>query len=194
MILHARCIIIIGNNYIKENIMTSKEVVKRTLHFQTPDRYAFDFPVPYGSDFFHTGLDPSPDARPPNGLDDWGCLWECFGTTQLGEVKDSPLKDWDDFDKLNIPEIGRDDAFKHVRTVGERAGDKYIIANIMSMYERVHFVRGLENTWCDIIDAPDKLRMFVGLLADMNIETINGYKGFGIDGVIFVMTGDFRTV
>jgi len=155
------------------------------LYFQTPERYAFDFPDPYGSDIHNTGLDPSPDARPSSGLDDWGCLWENFGTSLLGEVKDSPLKDWKDFDKLIIPEIGRDNAYKHIRTVKEKAGDKYVLANIMSMYERVHFVRGLENTWCDIIDAPDKLRMFIGVLADMNIEIIKGYEGYGIDGVIF---------
>ena len=165
--------------------MTSKEAVKRTLYFQTPDRYAFDFPEPYGSDFFNTGIDPSPDARPSRGVDDWGCVWECLGFSQLGEVKDSPLKDWDDFSTLTIPKIHRKDAFKNIRAAKENAGDKYILANVISMYERVHFVRGLENTWCDIIDAPDKLRMFVGLLADMNIEIINGYKGHGIDGTIF---------
>jgi len=165
--------------------MTSREVVKRTLSFQGPDRYAFDFPEPFGSDFYFTGIDPSPDARPRQGLDDWGCLWECLGTTQLGEVKDSPLKDWKNFDKLTVPVVGRDDAFKNVRTAKENAGDKYILGNIMSMYERVHFVRGLENTWCDIIDQPNNLKMFVGMLADINIEILDGYKGHGLDGVIF---------
>ena len=165
--------------------MTSREVVKRTLSFQSPDRYAYDFPEPFGSDFYNTGIDPSPDARPRQGLDDWGCLWECLGNTQLGEVKDSPLKDWKDFDKLTVPVVGRDDAFKNIRKAKENAGDKYILANIMSMYERVHFVRGLENTWCDTIDEPDNLKMFVGLLADINIEILDGYKGHGLDGVIF---------
>ena len=165
--------------------MTSREVVKRTINFETPDRYAFDFPEPYGSDFYLTGVDPSPDARPREGVDDWGCVWECLGTTQLGEVKESPLKDWKDFDKLTIPDIGRDDAFKHIRKVKDNAGDKYVLGNIMSMYERVHFVRGLENTWCDIIDEPDNLKMFVNKLADMNIEIIDGYKGHGIDGIMF---------
>jgi len=165
--------------------MTSREVVKRTIDFQTPDRYAYDFPEPFGSDFYMTGINPSPDRRPSNGLDDWGCLWENLGTTQLGEVKESPLKDWDDFDKLTIPVIDHDKAFIDARKAKEYSGDKYILGNIMSMYERVHFVRGLENTWCDIVDAPDKLRMFVGVLADINIEILNGYKGSEIDGVIF---------
>jgi hypothetical protein len=163
--------------------MTGRENVKRTLYFETPERYAFDFPEPYGTDFLTTGIDPSPDRRPPNGADDWGCVWECLGSTNLGEVKDSPLKDWKDFDKLTIPEV-KDSAFDSVRKAKREAGDKYILGNIISIYERLHFVRGLENTWCDIIEEPDNLKMFVGLLADINIKIIKEYAKLGVDGVI----------
>ena len=165
--------------------MTSKEIVKKSLHFDNPERYAYDFPEPYGSDFYSTGLNPSPDQRPRDGLDLWGCLWESFGNTQLGEVKDSPLKDWKDFDKLTIPSLDMDGAWDHANVAREKAGDKYLLGNMLSIYERVHFVRGLENTWCDILQEVDNLKMFVNLLADMNIEIIDRFSKLGIDGVIF---------
>ena len=164
--------------------MTSREIVRKTLRFESPNRYAYDFPDPYGSDFYVTGLNPSPDQRPRQGLDFWGCLWESFGNTQLGEVKDSPLKDWDDFDKLTIPSLDMDGAWDQVNVAKEAAGDKYILANMGSIYERVHFVRGMENTWCDTIQEPDNLKKFVNLLADMNIEMIHRYAKLGVDGVI----------
>jgi hypothetical protein len=47
--------------------MTSREVVRASLYFKTPFRYAFDFPEKYGSDFFNCGMDPSPDGRMSNG-------------------------------------------------------------------------------------------------------------------------------
>jgi len=164
--------------------MTSREIVKRTLRFETPSRYAFDFPEPFGSDFYTTGLNPSPDWRPRSGLDYWGCLWEGFDYTFLGEVKDSPLKDWADFDKLTIPSIDMEGAWDNPRGAKAAAGDKYILGDVLSLYERVHFVRGLENTWCDILAEPDNLKMFVNLLADMNIEIIQRYAALGIDGII----------
>ena len=163
--------------------MTGKEVVRKTLRFETPNRYALNLPESYGSDFYWTGLDPSPDWRPRNGLDYWGCLWEGFDYTNLGEVKDSPLKDWDDFHNLNIPSLDMEGAWDAPSAVKAIASDKYILGNIMSIYERVHFVRGLENTWCDILTEPDNLKMFVNLLADMNIEIIRRYAKLGIDGV-----------
>ena len=164
--------------------MTSRDVVKKTLNFETPDRYAYSFPEPYGSDIYSTGMNPCPDQRPRNGYDLWGCLWECFNNTMLGEVKESPLKDWKDFEKLTIPTIDLEGAWDSIYTAREAAGDKYLLGNMISIYERVHFVRGLENTWCDIIEEPDNLKMFVNLLADMNIEIIHRYSKLGIDGVI----------
>jgi hypothetical protein len=34
----------------------------------------------------------------------------------------------------------------------------------ISIYERVHFLRGLENTWMDIYDAPDMLCRLIDIL------------------------------
>jgi len=152
---------------------------------QTPDRYAKNFPEPFGSDFVWTNLTPSPDRRPRKGVDDWGCEWDNIGEMQLGEVKDSPLKDWDDFGKLPIPDISAPEKWANVNDARAGAGDKYIHGGLISMYERVHFVRGLENVWCDIRECPDNLRMFVGLIADLNVAIIGEYAKHDIDSVFF---------
>ena len=165
-------------------MMTSRDVVRRTIRFQTPDRLAYEFPDEFGSDFYRTYLHPSPDGRPSKGVDDWGCVWENLGKTNLGEVKDSPLKDWKDFKKLPIPDINREEIWEPVKKAKESAGDKYILGNVSSIFERVHFVRGFENTCCDIIENPDNLKMFVNLLADMNIKIIERYAALGVDGII----------
>jgi len=169
--------------------MTSRETVKKSLYFQTPERYAHDFPEPYGTDFYSTGLSPSPDDRPSKGIDAWGCVWECLGKTALGEVKDSPLKDWKDFDKLQKPDIGNEAAWEYVKSAKAAAGDKYIIGYLVSIYERVHFIRGLENTWCDIIEDKDNLLTLIDLIVEMNVKIIKRYVGYGVDGIM--MTDDW---
>jgi uroporphyrinogen decarboxylase len=47
----------------------------------------------------------------------------------------------------------------------------------------VHFLRGLENTWMDIYDEPEKLGALIDLLADMDIALIEKYAENGVDAI-----------
>jgi hypothetical protein len=165
--------------------LTSKEIVSRTIRFQGAERLPYDFPEKYGSDFYWTGMSPSPDDRPRKGVDEWGAVWDNIGNMSLGEVKDFPLKDWKDFDKLNIPDINKPSRWKHLENIREQAGDKFILANGITLYERVHFVRGLENTWMDIYDHPDELGKLIDFLVEMSISAIKKFAALGVDGYIF---------
>lgn len=128
--------------------MTSREIVRRAILFQRPERLAFDLPDPYGTDFAHVGINPSPDARPKgrHSVDEWGAVWDNIGVCNLGEVKDFPLKDWKDFDKLHVPDIRDLNRWGALPAARDKAGDKFLLASGISIYERVHFIRGLENT------------------------------------------------
>lgn len=167
--------------------MTSREVVRRTILFEGPERLPYDFPEKYGSDFARTGMDPSPDGRPPNGngIDEWGAVWENIGVSQLGEVKKVPLEDWDDFDRLQIPDIRKPERWEKLKGARERAGDKFLLAGGISLYERIHFIRGLENTWADIYEHPDELRQLLDILVDMNLYAVERYADAGVDGLIW---------
>ena len=57
-------------------MMTPREVVTRTIRFQTPDRLGHDFVDLYENDFVYVACDPWVDARPPSGPDQWGRLGE----------------------------------------------------------------------------------------------------------------------
>lgn len=166
-------------------MMTSRELVARALRFEGIDRLPHDFPEPYGTDFAWVGMDPSPDARPPKGVDEWGAVWDNIGVSQLGEVQEFPLKDWADFPKLSIPDIREPRRWQSLVGARERAGDKFLLGSGISIYERVHFIRGLENTWADIYEAPDKLRELLDILVDMNLVAIERYAAAGVDGFIF---------
>ena len=166
-------------------MMKSREIVRRTIQFDGAERLPYDFPEPYGTDFAHVGMTPSPDARPSKGIDEWGAVWENIGVCSLGEVKDFPLKNWNDFHMLKIPDITAEHRWSAVGDARERAGDKFLLANGISIYERVHFIRGLENTWIDIFDNADRLADLLDILVDMNIYAIKRYAEAGADGYIF---------
>ncbi len=170
--------------------MTSKEIVKRTVKFEYPERVARSIPPEFGNDFGGIGMNPSVDARPrTKGIknDEWGAVWENIGICKMGEVKSCPLENWNDWDKLNIPDVDAPHRWKDAerQSVENARSDKFIIAGGISLYERIHFIRGLENTWMDIYLEPANLKMLIALLVDMNLKAIEHYKMLGADGYMF---------
>jgi hypothetical protein len=165
--------------------MNSRALVARTIRFQCPERLPFDFPAKYGSDFVWVGMSPSPDERPPSGVDEWGAVWENIGASILGEVKDFPLKDWKDFAELHVPDADEPRRWEKLKGIRERAGDKFMLASGLSIYERLHFIRGLHNTWTDIYDAPEQLGKLIDILVEQNLVAIQRSAELGADGFIF---------
>ncbi|NLB96137.1 MAG: hypothetical protein GX785_10550 [Armatimonadetes bacterium] len=165
--------------------MSGREVVIRTVKFQRPGRLARDFPTPYGSDFAGVGMSPSPDARPRSGKDEWGAMWRNIGVSNLGEVAEPALKEWADFDRLPIPDITEARRWTHLEGARERAGDRFLMGSGISLYERAHFIRGLENLWADIYEHPDELRRLLDILVEMNLYAIQRYAKADVDGFMF---------
>jgi Uroporphyrinogen-III decarboxylase len=167
--------------------MTSKELVRNTLRFKNTGRRPHDFPESCGraNDFHHAGIWPSPDSRRSSGVDEWGCVWKNCGCSILGEVERSPLTDWKDFDKLAIPDILAPHRWENVANLRKDAGDKYALCASVSIYERAHFLRGLQNLWADIHENPSELCALVDILADMSVAAIRKYAECGADGIIF---------
>ena len=170
--------------------MTSKEIIKRTIKFEYPERVARSNPRVELNDFDGTAMSPSVDARPREkgiSLDEWGAVWENIGICKLGEVKDYPLKDWSDWDKLQIPDV--DDpkrwATAEKKAAALKKSEKFVMSGGISLYERIHFIRGLENTWMDIYLEPENLKKLINLLVDMNLKAIEHYKELGADGYMW---------
>ena len=164
--------------------MTSREIVKRTLLFQGAERIPYDLPEPYGSDFFSIELDPSPDSRPASGTDEWGAVWANVGETQLGQVKEFPLKSWNAVDSLRIPDVLDERRWKNVAGIRERAAGRFILAKGISLYERIHFLRGMDATWIDIHESPAELKSLIGILLEMNFRALERFAREGADGYL----------
>ena len=85
------------------------------------------------------------------------------------------LKDWTEWDTLSIPDIQDPKRWETLAQARDQAGDKFLIGSGISLYERVHFLRGLEDTWVDIHTAPAELGRLIDVLVDMNLYAIRGF-------------------
>ncbi|MDR1948175.1 MAG: hypothetical protein LBQ38_02175 [Spirochaetaceae bacterium] len=158
--------------------MNSKERVLRTLEFKNPDRipltiwvlpaarmhygekidellarYEFDFGGTAGP--FDHGFTPE-YYIPGSYTDPWGCVWTIRQAGIIGEVKDNILADdeklasykgpadffvkWWNEEKANIDAI----------LAEQRRAGKFITGGWLSLFERMQFLRGTENLYCDI--------------------------------------------
>lgn len=168
--------------------MTSRECVIKTIKFKTPERLAYKLPDEFGSDIYFHELTHSPDYRPVNKktfIDEWGAVWENIGVSKLGEVKDYPLKSWDDFGKLNIPNIKEPHRWENINSIRACAGDIFLLGQGISLYERIHFLRGLENTWIDIYTNRNELEKLIDILVDMNLYILERYAQAHFDGILW---------
>ncbi len=166
--------------------MNKKDIVINTIKFKGAERMPMDLGLTdVGTDIYAYYLPGNPDARPKNGTDEWGAVWENIGISNLGQVKEFPLKSWDDFERLKIPDIREPWRYKGLMDIRNSAGDKFLLGNGVSLYERIHFIRGLENAWMDIYDNEKELRKLMDILVDMDIYLIQQYAKAGFNGFIW---------
>ena len=76
--------------------------------------------------------------------------------------------------------------WEKMKTARTLAGNRYLMSHVCSIYERLYFLRGLENFWCDIIEETPKVEELLGIIVERNIQAINRYADFGTDGIMIV--------
>ncbi|MHC4871885.1 MAG: uroporphyrinogen decarboxylase family protein [Planctomycetota bacterium] len=167
--------------------MTGREIIKKTIEFDSPERIGLVLDQKYCSDIGFCSMNPHVDNRPSNTYDEWGAYWENIGLCNLGEVKEPALKSWDDFDNLKIPDVLEEKRWGKLPEIIKkwREQNVFLIGNGMSLYERPHFLRSLEGLWTDIYTNPDELEKLLDLMVDINLKAIKKYSDLDYDGYMF---------
>ncbi len=141
--------------------MTSREIVRRAVEFDTPER----LPVIFGSlglnDTWGVGCKVSEGFEPVcAGADEWGCVWEkpgeASGVVNMGQPKGHPLTDWSMLDEINFPDPTDDSRWDQMDAALADAGDKYVrIGCGFTFFERMHYLRGFEQLLVDMHTDPE---------------------------------------
>jgi len=157
---------------------TSREVMKRAILFQHPDRIPNAWnTLPWADEHYPDEVRklraefpadiqgaPSPYRRSPRikgdaykagtYVDEWGCVFENLLDGVIGEVKQPLINDLSDYDQLippydTLPE-DYEKAFALIRKAHEST-DRMLNANCCPrLWERYQFIRGTENAMMDV--------------------------------------------
>lgn len=193
--------------------MDSRERVIRTLEFKHPDRLPVDlWTLPatflrYGKEMddllekyerditmIMGPLDIPSDPRSyeiGTHTDDWGCVWNKLQAGMIGEVK-KPV--FDTFERITSyrppvekfksewqkyrPELNR-------KLSGFRSKGQFILGGWTSIFERMQFLRGTENLYCDLAEQSDELCKLAEIVMEYYREYLNAWLEADIDGTIF---------
>lgn len=169
--------------------MTSKEIVRRAVKFQGPERIPRDLPEPCGTDFLYVGIEPDPNWKPKvEGEDEWGCIWQklsCDNKT-MGQVKIHPLLD--DYAKLDnyiFPNYDLPARYEKIkRDIMENGNQKFVLAGIpLSLIHRLEYLRGHIEAFTDPYEHPKELSHLLDIMTDITIQSVHRLSSMGVDGI-----------
>ncbi len=215
-----------GNGARVEDMMTSRERVRRTLRFEKPDRvprdlwlipavemfrlpelnaltgrFPLDFafpngcrawnvlpeaPPPEGSFIFRYGDSKRGKGRPyvGNFVDAWGCGFEAAELGVFGEVKNPPLAEWSALDHFSPPWEILEGGNWHVVNRFCAATDKFVVSPpIVSVFERMQFIRGTEALLMDLGYGVKELLKLRDMIHEFNLKALEHWCNTDVDGV-----------
>jgi uroporphyrinogen decarboxylase len=157
--------------------MNSKERVIRTLKFDKPDRipiHLWTLPTTwdkygdslgnllkkYGQDMvkadYHDPIVSADIFKPGEYKDGWGCVWKNIQKGMMGEVKTFPLADYRNIKNYKAPVNLLDKGWENVDNSIKENRDKFTFGGVIKIFERMQFIRGIENLYIDIMEESDE--------------------------------------
>jgi len=155
--------------------MTPREIVRRSVHFQTPERKAY-----YCSRF---GMNDTVNVfdffrKDKDGFDPWGIQWDIAddeNVATIGIPKTPPLEDESEIWKIKIPDpkLFAGMVKENISKLGREDKDKYrIVYTSSGIWERVQYFRGMERIMCDMIENPALVHRLLGMCTDFWVSFI----------------------
>lgn len=193
--------------------MNSRERVLAALEFRTPDRIPRDVWVlpaakmEYGERLEKLLADSDLDIASFTGpfdhgftpeyyqmgkyKDPWGSVWSNINPGIIGEVKDPVFEEYDDIDSYVPPiaqfekewEENKESIAKQIE--GARAKEKFVIGGWISLFERLQYLRGTENLYCDIALEEEEMFQLIDYVMEFERVYLDKWLAMDIDAVSF---------
>ncbi|HUU11583.1 MAG TPA: uroporphyrinogen decarboxylase family protein [Phycisphaerae bacterium] len=174
--------------------MTSRELIKKVIHFDAAPRIGYDLPAPWPCDVAGAAVGPDPafvERRWREGdsecwLDEWGCTWRRLGGLSKGEVARGALADWADLDAYRPPDLGLEARYDAARRAFADAGGRYRIGYIPGCaFNLSRKIRRLDNFLADCLLEPDRVRELNRRVMDEIETAVRHLAAAGADAVMF---------
>ncbi len=135
---------------------------------------------------------------PPSGpfherrfTDDWGCEWLEVEAGILGQVVGHPLAGWGKLAGLTVPDPVRQWDWNGVRAECTRQRERGELVNGYmgvvegSFFDRLQFLRGLDNLLVDFMERPPELDRLIARVLDYNLRLIRLWLDAGAELIHF---------
>lgn len=180
-------------------MLTSRERVKRAIHFQGVDHMPHYLPDGKENDILWLWTPREPDRQPwtvgqdglEHRIDAWGTTWtRPAGETSHGEKTGLAIPDITRQAGYAFPEENRashfDGARDAIRDNNSSANPKYCLGVMpfTSLNEGAHNLLGLDRMFLAYYEEPDHLKALIARLAESQRESIRRLHAIGCDGVM----------
>lgn len=141
--------------------MTSYEIVRRAIEFDSPSRIPISFPRLGHDDRAGADIREGEGWRPrvPNE-DEWGVVWTLppEGISNMGQPLGHNLTSLDRIDRIPWPDPHDDYRYAAIPEQLEAAGDKYVTTGVgFTFFERMHYLRGMPELFVDLYEDPERV-------------------------------------
>lgn len=153
--------------------MTSREIIKRCVHFDSPPRL--------GLRFERFGIDDTVNVceffvKDQSGADPWGTVWTVHpDIPTIGIATEHPVKTQADLARVRTPDPREFAArtMDRLRNLSADEKDRYrYIATSSGIWERPQNMRGMEQLMDDLVFAPEMARALIKICTDFWVDFI----------------------
>ena len=170
--------------------MNSREIVKRTLEFESPERVARSFEP---SDFvfgYQNFTGQNLEWQKISGdawqrKDEWGNIWQRVDPTSKGEIVEGALINIDEADSIPLPDFSNPDIYRDIADLFKAHSDKWCIGGVQGFaFSMARKLRRLDQYFMDLLTERDKIRILHDRIDQQIKLQFEAYKKIGADSVM----------
>jgi len=156
-------------------MQTPKEVVRAAIEFTGPERLPVMFSFFDDNDVRHVGWNQigTGDHSKKITYDEWHCGWQRSEVKNMGIVTIHPLAEWTDLDSFRWPDPDDPKFYDGMERRFDGTGGFYVLTGIfMLLFERMHSLRGFENTLIDLFFERENIEKLADRIVEFDIRII----------------------
>lgn len=171
--------------------MTSRELVVRTLKYDSPERVARSFADGDIATACYNVETPATEWADVGGgrwerIDEWGNLWARVDASSKGEVVRGVLDNLDGVDTHAFPDFSRAESYTAVRDARAAQPDKYLLGLLPGFaFNIARKLRRIDLYFADLLVEPERIARLNDRIDGLIMDMIRNYAAAGADGVFF---------
>jgi uroporphyrinogen decarboxylase len=171
--------------------MNSREIVKRTLNFDHPDRVAHSFEP---SDFVFGGPEiPNPldawrkiDERQWQRTDEWGNIWGRVDDTSKGQIIHGILEDLSEVATFLLPDFANAAHYIHAKETFAQQPDKWHVGSVQGFtFKMAQQLRRFDQYLIDLVMEPHRISQLHDRIDEQILWQIKRLQQTGADSIMF---------